>query len=205
MFRKKREKNTIFSYFLWDFVQKAQKTLFFRIFCELCTKCLEIRGKTLFSRNSCGISCKNFKKTLFFFAFCANFSQNVSKNVKNTFLPFFVGHRAKSQKGCFSHFLLTLYKASRKTWKKHCFISLSVGYLAKTSKRLFFAFFANFVQSVAKNEKKNTVFSHFLWDVLQKAHKTMFFAFFANFVQSVSKNEKKQCFLTLSLGHRAKS
>ena len=48
---------------------------------------------------------------------------------------------------------------------------------------------------VSRKTWKNTVFLHFLQDIVQKAKKTLFFAFFANFLQSaLEKREKNTVF-----------
>ena len=44
------KKNTVFPQFSRNLAQKVKKNAVFRIFCELCTKCLEKREKTLFSQ-----------------------------------------------------------------------------------------------------------------------------------------------------------
>ena len=224
------KKNTVFSHFLCYVVQKAQKTLFFRISCELCSKCLEKRTKKhCFLTPFVGRRAKSSKNAVISHFF-ANFLQSVSKNVKKTlFSHTFCGTSCKKLKkpSFFRIFLRTLYKVSRKTWKKHCFFILFVGRRAKSSKNpVFFRIFCElctkclekrekpcfltvFVGRRAKSSKKrsfshflrtlykvtrktwkNTVFSQFLRDVVLKAHKTLFFAFFANFLQSASKNVK---------------
>ena len=211
----KREKNNVFSHFLWDVVQKAQKTLFFalirkfvqsvsknvkktllshtfcgtsckklikhcfHIFCELCTKCLEKREKILLSHTFCGKSCKKLKKKKFF-AFFANFVQNVSKNVKKTlFSPLFVGRRAKISRTLFFAFFANFVKSVS---KKHCFLTLFEGRRAKCSKNAVYSHFLWTLHKVPRKTWKNTVFSLFLCYVVQKYQKTLFFAVFANFV-----------------------
>ena len=91
-------KNTFFSHFLWVVVQKSQKTLFFRIFCEHCTKCIEKREKTLFSHNFYVTSCKKLKKHVFriFCEICTKCLEKREK--KHCFLTLFVESRAYAQK-----------------------------------------------------------------------------------------------------------
>ena len=127
------------------------------------------------------------------------------KTWKNCFLTLFVGSRAKSsKKRCLSHFLQTFYKMPRKTWEtlfSHCFCVTSC---KKLKKPCFFAFYANFIQSVSKNVK-NTVFSHFLWDVMQKALNTLFFSIYCELsTKCLKKTGNKHCFLTLFVKRRAK-
>ena len=58
-------KNTVFSHiFRWMSRKKLEERCFSH-FCELCTKCLEKREKTLFYHTFCETSLKNIKKTLF--------------------------------------------------------------------------------------------------------------------------------------------
>ena len=47
---------------------------------------------------------------------------------------------------------------------------------------------------VSRKTGKNTVFSHFSWDVMQNAQETLFFRIFANFVQCAPKNGKRTLF-----------
>ena len=124
---RKTWKNTVFSHFLMNVAQKAQKTLFFRIFCELCTKCLEKREKTLFSHTFWWTSRKKLKKQLFY-----------------------------------PHFLRTLYKVSRKTWKKHCFLTLFDERRAKSSKNAVFRIFRELCTKCLEKREK-TLFSHTFW------------------------------------------
>ena len=98
-------------------MQKARKMLFFRILCELCTKCLKKREKnTIFSHFSLD-DVQKAQKNAVFLAIFANFVQSVSKNVKNTVFSHFLWDVVqKAQKTLFFlHFLRTLCKVPRKT------------------------------------------------------------------------------------------
>ena len=210
-------KNTVFSHFLHNV---AQKTLIFRILCELCTKCLEKHEKTLFSHTFGGTSRKKFKKRCFS-KFSANFVQSVSKNVKkHCFLTLFGERPRKNSKNAhFSNFLRTMYKLSWKTWKnthtfcktsrkknaffcKLCtkclkkrekntvFSHFSRNDAEKAQKTLFFNIFCELCIKCFEKREKNTVFSHFFRNIEQKAQKTMFFAFFQTFFKVSRKTWK---------------
>ena len=97
---------------------------------------------------------------------------------KHCFLTLFVERCAKSSKNAFfSHFLRTLYKVSRKTWKYTVFSHLLRNIEQKAQKHCFYTFFANFVQSVSKNVKK-TPFSQTFAERHAKSSKTLFFRIF---------------------------
>ena len=172
---KKREKNNVFSHFLRPVAQKAQKTFFFRISFELCTKCLVKREKTLFSNTFCGTSQEKVKKlsyltlfaeprpkcskTLFFNIFCELCTKCLEKRERTLF-----SHTlciTSRKKTLFLNFICELctkcLEKREKTLFSHTFCETS---RKKLKKRCFFVFYVNFVQSVSKNIK-NTVFSHF--------------------------------------------
>ena len=142
----------------------------------------------LFFRGLCSKCLEKREKTLFSHTFCRTSCK-------------------KLKKCCFLfHFLRTLYEVSRKTWKKHCFLTLFAGHRAKSSKNaVFFRIFCERCTKCLEKREKTLFFHTFSRTSCKKLKKRCFFAFFANFVRSVSKNEKKHCFLTLFAGHRAKS
>ena len=140
--------------FLILFVEGRAKSLInavFRIFCELCTKCLEKRKKNTIFHISCGTSCKKSQKTPFF-EFFANFAQRVLKKREETlFSHNFVEGRLKSTKNAvFSHFCDLCTKCLEKREKtlfSHTFRGRSC---KKLNKRRFSVFYANFLRSSLK-------------------------------------------------------
>ena len=203
-------KNHCFLTFFAGRRAKSSEEAVFRIFCELCTKCLEKREKTLFSHTFCRTSCKKFKKRCFIVIF-ANFVQSVSKTWKNSvFLHFLRDVVLKAQKTCFfcfSPILQALYKVSQKTWKKHFFLTLFAGRRAKSSEEAVFRIFCELcTKCLEKREKtlfshtfcgtscknlKKRCFSHFmrtLYKVSRKTWKTTVFShFLQDFVQKAQK------------------
>ena len=57
---------------------------------------------------------------------------------------------------------------SRKTWKKHCFLTLFAERRKKKWKNTVFQHFMRICTKCLKKREKNTVFSHFLHNVAQK-------------------------------------
>ena len=114
-----KSEKTQFSHTFRGTTTKISKTLFFNIFCELCTKCLEKRERTLFSHTLCITS---RKKTLFLNFFCELCTKCLEKREKTRFFTLFAERRVKSSKNAvFSYSMRTLYKVSRKTWKNTVF------------------------------------------------------------------------------------
>ena len=163
-------------------------------FCEICTKCLEKRVKTLFSHTFCGSSCKNLKKRCFF-AFFANFVWSALKNVKKTMSShtFYGTSCKKLKKRCLFAFFANFAQSVSKNVKKHCFLTIFMLHRAKSSKNMFFAFFVKFEQSASKNVKKNIVFSHFLWKVAHKLRKHHFFRILSEHCTLYSTKSSKKC------------
>ena len=162
-------KKTLFSHFFCGTSCKKLKinAVFFCIFCELCTKCLEKREKNCFLERFVEHREKVQKCSLF--TFYAIFVQIVSKNVKkHCFLNLLWNVTKKLKKHCFFRIFSKFYhKASRKTWKTLFSKTFSGRSRKKFKKTLFFAFLANFLRMSRKMWK--TVSPHFLRNVAKKA------------------------------------
>ena len=86
----------------------------------------------------------------------------------------------------------TLFKMSRKTGRKHCFLTLIVGQRTKNlEKTLFFRVFCELCKKCLEKREKTAVFSHFSWELVQKAQKTLFFNIFCELsTKCLEKREK---------------
>ena len=122
---RKREK-TLFCHTFWGTSRKKLKNaIVFRIFCELCTKCLEKREKTQFSHNFCWMSRKKLKNRCFSAYFAKLWTKCLSKTWINTVSSHFLGNVAqKAQKTLFFAFFANFVQSVSKNVKKHCFLTL---------------------------------------------------------------------------------
>ena len=141
VFRKRDE--TLFCHtFLGNVARKAQKRNFFRIFGELCTKCLEKREKkTVFSQFLLNVVAKS-SKTAVFPHILRNFEQSVSANVnKHCFLTLFGERRAKSSKNVVFRIFCELCSKCLEKREKQCFLTLFAECRANSSKNAVFPHF----------------------------------------------------------------
>ena len=179
--RAKSSKKAVFSHFLRtsnDVFRKSEKHCFLALFTER-------------------RSCENIKKRCFCIL-CELCTKFVEKREKALFSHNFWGISKKEDRKTlfFRNFAIFVQSFSINV-KKHCFLTHLRNVVPKVKKKCLSDLLRT-LYKVSRKTWKNTVFSHFLGNVVQKAQKTMFFTFTANFVQSVSKNVKKHCFLTLS-------
>ena len=155
------------------------KIAVFRILWELCTEGLENVKNT--------VLCTLFEEHRIQTAQKCCFFAFTKEAKKHCFLTLFAESRAKrSRNAFFLHFMRTLYKVTRKTWKT-LFLILFCGTSCRKLKNVFLQFMRT-LYKVSRKTWKNTVFSLFLRNVVQKAQKSCFLAFYAIFVQSVTKN-----------------
>ena len=158
---------------------------------------------------------KSYKKKTVFRIIGELSTNCLEKREKTLFSHTFWWTSCRELKKCFffSQFLWTLYKVSRKTWKKHCFLILFAGHRAKSSKNAIFRIFANFVQSVSKNVKKhcfltlfaghraksskNAVCSHFLRTLYKVSRKTEKNTVFSHFLQDIVQKAQKTLFFRI--------
>ena len=145
--------------FCWALRKNLKKRCFFRIFCELRTKCLEKREKTLFPHTFGKRRAKRSKNAVFCI-FCETLNK-VSRNTwkKHCFLTLLENVVQKGQKKLFFIFFGKLWtvclRKRENTLFSHTFWETSRKKLKKTP------FFANFVQSVSKNVKKHCILTLF--------------------------------------------
>ena len=115
------------------------------------------------------------RKTVFF-EFFTNFLQSVLKKMKKRcFLTLFAGHWARSSKNSFFAFFANFLQSVLKNAKKRYFLTLFAGHRAESSKNAVVSHILRTLYKVSRKTWKNTVFSHFLQDIVQKAQKTLFF------------------------------
>ena len=213
--RRKSSKNADFAYFLRTLYKVSWKTWKNTVFSKVAEKAQK-RWFFSFSANFVQSILKNVNEH-------SHFLHNVAQKKKTLFLrtltkcpkrrektlfshTFCWTSRKKSPKNAvFSHFLLTMHKVFRKTWK----YTVSSNFCETSSKKLKKRCFSHFLRTLFKVSRKTwkkTLFSHtFFGTSSKKLKKRCFFAFLANYAQSVSKNVKKHCFLTLFAERRAKS
>ena len=210
----KNVKKYCFLHILMSIVQRAQKTLFILAFLENFVQCVSKNVKkhcflSLFDEHRA----KSLKKRIFS-TFCANFVQKVLKIVKiHCFLHSLMSIVQRSSKNAvfFLHFWRTLYKVSRKTWKKHCFLTLFAEHHAKSSKNTVFRIWQTLYTCVLKNVKihcfltlfdehrakrsKNAVFPHFLRTLYKVSRKTWKNTVFSHLLRNIMQKAQKTLFL----------
>ena len=196
---------------------KSSKSSIIRIFCELHTKCLEKRLKTLFSHTFCGTSRKNlnlrtlykvsrktWKKTLFshtfcgtswkksnircFLAFYANFVERVTKKVKNTLSSYLLRIVVQKAKNpLFSCISCELRRKGHGKSDEHSFFHICCETSRKKLKNR--CFLAFYAKFVISVTKTwKLLFSHTFCGTLCKKLKN---AFFLHFIRILFKMSRK--------------
>ena len=173
---------------------ESSKNAVFRIYYELCTKCLEKCEKHCFlthfgehhaksSKNAVfshicehckSVSKKNKKKTLFFYTLCGTSGKKLDKRR-------------------FSHFVLSLYKVSQKV-KNTVFSHNSRKLAQKVQKTLCFPIFCEFRKKCLE-KREETLFSHTFWGTsCKKLEKRCFFRIFCELCSKFLEKREKTLF-----------
>ena len=139
LYKKSRKtwKTLFFHTFSWKVGQKAKRTKFSCILCELCTVCHKNRKKHCLLTVFRNVVQKVKKK--YFLAFMELITNCHTKPEKHCFLSVFPeGHAMSWMNVVFLHFMLTHYKVSRETWKNTVFLTLIAEHRTKSSKNAVF-------------------------------------------------------------------
>ena len=148
-------KNTVFSQFLLNVAQKAQKPLFFAFFAKLWAN-LSVSD--------------NVKKHCFLTLFGERRAKSSKNDIFSRFLrTLYKVSRKTLKKTLFSH---TFWGTSRKKLKKRCFSAFFANFVQSASKNVKNTVFSHLLLNVTQKAQKTLFFSHFLRILCKASRKT---------------------------------